>query len=236
MDTPTRAPGYDLFKLVVAVILLLIFVCLVLWIPANAPQPETPTSTPFLLTATPAANETSTSAPPTELPPPSSTSTSSVLTATPPPPPSPTATETPSGTVTPTPFSEPSPTATALPPPTLAPTSTGTPAIEATATPITGTPSSADVCETAMSRSRLQVGMNATILRRLNFRSSPGIQNNWLRTNIPGTQVEIIDGPTCLPHFIGAYVWWQIRLPDGQVGWSAEASLLGRFDFMEPVN
>jgi hypothetical protein len=85
-----------------------------------------------------------------------------------------------------------------------------------------------------MSRSRLQVGGSAKILRRLNFRSSPGIQNNWLQTNIPGTQVEVIDGPVCLPHFIGAYVWWQIRLPDGRIGWSAEASLLGRFYFMEP--
>jgi len=77
--------------------------------------------------------------------------------------------------------------------------------------------------------------MNATIIRRLNFRSSPGIQNNWLQTNIPGTQVEIVDGPTCLPHFMGAYVWWQIKLPDGQIGWSAEASAFGGFYFIEPV-
>jgi hypothetical protein len=96
------------------------------------------------------------------------------------------------------------------------------------------TPSSADACEAAISRSRLSVGGNATILRRLNFRTSPGIQNNWIRTNLPGTQVEVIDGPVCLPYFIGAYVWWHIRLPDGQVGWSAESSLFGRFYFMEP--
>jgi hypothetical protein len=75
--------------------------------------------------------------------------------------------------------------------------------------------------------------MNATILHRLNFRSSPGIQNNWLLTNIPGTKVEVIGGPVCLPHFIGAYVWWQIKLPNGQIGWSAEASLRGAFYFME---
>ena len=236
MDTSTRAPGYDLFKLVVAILLLLLFICLLLWIPANAPQPETPTSTPFFLTATPTANETPTSAPPTELSPSSPTEESSALTATPPPSlPTLAATETSSNTATPTPFSAPSPTATALP--RLAPTSTGTPVIEATVTtvtPIVDTPSGADVCEAAMSRSRLQLGGNATILRRLNFRSSPGIQNNWLQTNLPGTQVDVIDGPVCLPHFIGAYVWWQIRLPDGQVGWSAEASLLGRFYFMEP--
>jgi hypothetical protein len=80
----------------------------------------------------------------------------------------------------------------------------------------------------------LQAGTTATILRRLNFRSSPGIQDNWLRTNIPGTQVEVIGGPECVPHVSGAYLWWQIRLPDGDVGWSAEGSIHGTFYFMEP--
>jgi hypothetical protein len=78
------------------------------------------------------------------------------------------------------------------------------------------------------------MGMSATILRRLNFRSSPGIQDNWLRTNIPGTIVEVIGGPECLPYIAGAYVWWQIRLPDGEIGWSAEGSIHGTFYFMEP--
>jgi hypothetical protein len=81
----------------------------------------------------------------------------------------------------------------------------------------------------------LQVGTNATILRRLNFRSSPGIRDNWLLTNIPGTQVEIIGGPECVPYWTGAYMWWQIRLPDGRTGWSAEGSLHGSFYFMEPA-
>jgi len=90
------------------------------------------------------------------------------------------------------------------------------------------------VCESAASRSRLQVGMNATILRRLNFRSSPGIRDNWLLTNIPGTGVEVIGGPECLPYWTGAYVWWQIRLSDGREGWSAEGSVHGTFYFMEP--
>lgn len=227
MDTSTRAPRYDLFKLVIAILLLLLFICLLLWIPANPPPPETPTSTPFLPTETPAANETPTSAPPTEPPLPSATATSSALTATPPPPPFPTATETSSSTVTPTPVSIPSPTATARPQPTVAPTSTGTSVSQPT-------PSGAYTCESALSRSRLQVGGNARIIRRLNFRSSPGVQNNWIRTNLPGLQVEVLDGPVCLPHSNGAYVWWQIKLPDGQVGWSAEISLLGRFYFMGP--
>jgi hypothetical protein len=75
--------------------------------------------------------------------------------------------------------------------------------------------------------------MNATILRRLNFRSSPGIRDNWLLTNIPGTQVEVIGGPECVPYWTGAYQWWQIRLPDGREGWSAEGSVHGAFYFME---
>jgi hypothetical protein len=34
---------------------------------------------------------------------------------------------------------------------------------------------------------------------------------------------------------MGAYIWWQIKLPDGQIGWSAEASQQGAFYFMEPT-
>ena len=236
MDTSTRAPGYDLFKLVIAILLLLLFICLLVWIPANVPGPATPTNTQLVPTETESTNETLTSAPPTDLPPSSPTNTPNASTATPPSDPPPTTTETSSSTSTPTPFWVPSPTATVLPQSTLAPTLTGTPVSEPTATPPNEEepPSGAYTCETALSRSQLQVGGNARILRRLNFRSSPGIQNNWLRTNLTGTQVEVLDGPVCLPHLIGAYVWWQIRLPDGQVGWSAEISLLGRFYFMEP--
>ena len=93
----------------------------------------------------------------------------------------------------------------------------------------------AAACEAASSRSRLQTGTSATILRRLNFRSSPGIYDNWLLTNLPGTKVEVVGGPECFPHFTGAYVWWQIKLPNGQIGWSAESSHHGAFYFMEPM-
>jgi len=30
-------------------------------------------------------------------------------------------------------------------------------------------------------------------------------------------------------------LWWQIKLPNGLTGWSAEASAFGKFYFMEPV-
>lgn len=231
MEASTRAPGYDLFKLGVAILLLLLFICLMFWIPVNTPGLATPTRTPPLF-----PTETPTSSPPAELPLPSPTDPSSAFTETPPSRPSPTGTEISSGTVTSTPFSIPSQTASVEPSPTqiVPQTSPGTPVSEPTATQMVETPSSVDVCEAALARSRLQVGGNATLLRRLNFRSSPGIQNNWLQTNLPGTQVEVIGGPVCLPYLISAYVWWQIRLPNGELGWSAESSLFGRFYFMEP--
>jgi len=96
-------------------------------------------------------------------------------------------------------------------------------------------PSEQNICE-AISRSQLQVGMKATIVRQLNFRSSPGILYNWILTNNPNTQVEIVGGPTCTRYQNGgAYLWWQIKLPNGLIGWSAEASAFGAFYFMEPV-
>ena len=88
----------------------------------------------------------------------------------------------------------------------------------------------------AIARSRLSVGMTATILRRLNFRSSAGIHNNWILTNRPNTKVEIVGGPVCTSYRPGgAYLWWQIKLPDGRIGWSAEASMFGSFYFIEPA-
>jgi hypothetical protein len=96
-------------------------------------------------------------------------------------------------------------------------------------------PSEQNICE-AISRSQLQVGMKATIVRQLNFRSSPGILYNWILTNNSNTQVEIVGGPTCTRYQNGgAYLWWQIKLPNGLIGWSAEASAFGAFYFMEPV-
>ena len=221
MEPSTRATGYDLFKLIVAILLLILFL-LLSWrqAPRTAiPQSESPTFTPPASTGTQssmpgAASATSspqaalTSITPAE-------AANSIPSAT--------------GTNTPPPTSAPSDTPAPLPSPT------DSPVIESTGTPIAGVPSIVDVCEAATSRSRVQTGRNATILRRLNFRSSAGIRNNWLLTNIPGTKVEVVGGPECIPHHTGAYLWWQIRLPDGRIGWSAEASLHGSFYFMEPM-
>ena len=211
MDDSRRATSYDLFKLIVAILLLILFFLL------NR-RPTTQSSTLMsTLNAKPTivpVSSTPISLTSTSIPILTPTATN-IAASTQPPLPSPTTTEISA------------PTATPLPSPSTAP-------VSSTSTPVAETPA-ATACDAASSHSRLQAGMSATILRRLNFRSSPGIQNNWLLTNNPGTKVEVIGGPECIPHSIGAYVWWQIKLPDGQIGWSAEASQQGMFYFMEPI-
>lgn len=218
MNSLVRAPWYDLFKLIVAILLAILFVYLIWDGGGQSALGGIPLATVTALVPT------------------------SLHTGTPTPPPPPTFTNTPTPAVTPTqtptPEPDPAPTETATPEPV--PTAEPAPATEA---PPAGDPTSPpqgqvsydeDVCAAALSRSRLEVGRQATIVRRLNFRTSPGIENNWVLTNIPGTQVDVIGGPVCVPYFIGAHLWWEIRLPNGQTGWSAEASWRGAFTFMEP--
>ena len=227
MNTRSHAPLYDLFKLVVAIMLLIIFLFLMWGVTPSAPppQPATPTPPPPTFSAVP---DTSTAPTPTETPPPPipSTTLRASFTALPVISTSPAPTETP----LPAPLST---TETNTPSPTSSPTLP--PVTETLPTPIVEIPSEPDACA-AISRARLQVGMRATILRRLNFRSSPGIMNNWILTNIPGTEVEVLGGPVCTRYQNGgSYLWWQIKLPNGMVGWSAEASAFGGFYFIEPV-
>ena len=208
-DSP-YAPFYDLFKLIVAILLLLLFLFLAFWIPSNqTPQGLIPSGTPLPARSTPTVvaiisspTDTSTSLPPT-------------------------ATNTPQATPSPTETTEPAPS------PTPAPTETPTP--EATTPPVAENPATETVCA-ATTRTQLQVGMKAVIQHRLNFRSTAGIHNNRLSTNQPGTQVDVIGGPECTAYENGSsYLWWQIKLPNGEIGWSAEASAFGGFYFMEPV-
>jgi len=233
MDSSARAPGYDLFKLIVAIILLLIFICLLFWTPANAPQAGTPSPTRTTISSTATKLVATTVAPPIASSTGTSTSNASTMTA----PALPSSTGTSAAGIIATSVVIPSPTGTPTPasPPTSLPTSTEAPVPEPIPTPIVETPAEEGVCD-AIAQARLEVGMNATILRRLNFRSSPGIQNNWILTNRPGTQVEVVGGPVCTRYQNGgAYRWWNIRLPDGRLGWSAEASAFGGFYFIEPA-
>lgn len=82
---------------------------------------------------------------------------------------------------------------------------------------------------------RLIPGKSATVTSYLNLRSSPGIENNWIQTLTPQTQVEVIGNPTCVSHGSGAYIWWQVKLPDGTMGWLAEGSFRRKLYFIESV-
>lgn len=88
----------------------------------------------------------------------------------------------------------------------------------------------------SLPQSQLKVGDAATINRALNLRTRPSLLNRIVLVHQPGSQVEIIGGPTETRYQNGSkYVWWQVRLPGGLIGWSAEFSECGRFYFMEPV-
>jgi len=122
---------------------------------------------------------------------------------------------------TPTPTETPKPAAPgATPTPTIAPTATA--------------PASIVVCAGALP-SRLTVGDSVRVTTSLNLRSEPGIGNNLIGASATNTRLQIVGGPVCLPYEGSAYVWWQVQGPDGQTGWSAEASATGSFYFLEPV-
>ncbi|MCX8066419.1 MAG: protein kinase [Anaerolineae bacterium] len=92
--------------------------------------------------------------------------------------------------------SAPSPTSTSLPP-TRPPTPTATPLGE------------------------FAVGMEvevATSGARLNIRESPGTGAPIVAKVEPGTRLRIVDGP----RRADGYTWWQVRLPDGTLGWAVE--------------
>jgi hypothetical protein len=68
------------------------------------------------------------------------------------------------------------------------------------------------------------------------MRSEASITAPILETNPANTEVEIIGGPVCTPVEKRAYLWWQLRLPDGTEGWSAEMQLNQPSYFLEPIS
>lgn len=208
MKEPLRtryAPGYDLFKLIVAVILTILLIFLLLRESQNKFAPlEMPTPLP---TATAQAGITVTT---TLTPEPTESTAASTSTLEP--------TETP---IPPTPTIEPSPTLSPTPEPTAAETS---PASDVSGCPANPT--------------RINVGDHVKVLDWLNFRVEPGLNFPIQHTNRPGTEMEVIGGPTCTirggdpPR---AYLWWNVKMQDGREGWSAEAPLNFPNYFMEPV-
>ena len=205
------APGYDRFKSVVTAILVVILILMLLrGCATNAVSPE-PAENTFVPNATELITEAVAASHTAELSSPS------------PAPPTATATLVPADT----PVSAP-----ASPTPTIAAAaSTPTSAVAATATPVQAQGTS---CDTSVP-SRLSVGQTARVVTRLNMRNDSSIKAALLQTNPTNTQVEIIGGPVCEPVEDRAYLWWQIRLPDGVEGWSAETQLNNPSYFLEPI-
>jgi uncharacterized protein YgiM (DUF1202 family) len=72
-------------------------------------------------------------------------------------------------------------------------------------------------------RSLLVVGQDAIVTlteRRdaLRMRNAAGLEGRVISLLPNGTRVRVIDGPRQLDNFS----WWQIRTPEGNVGWAAE--------------
>jgi hypothetical protein len=209
------APGYDLFKTIVTVILAAILLLMLLRGCALTPAASAPTEIAAIQNAT---------EPPASVTIPAATSTEEEATATLTASPAATAIE---ATVTATVSAA-----------TVAPDPTTTPANEETTptAPVEVTPTSAQdtSCNTS-APSRLNVGQSARVLQRLNMRSEASIDAPILLTNPTSTQVDVIGGPVCTPVGENAYLWWQIRLPDGAEGWSAEMPLNETSYFLEPI-
>lgn len=238
MDTARNTRGYDLFKLIVALILLALLIIMLLTL---RPPGTTPTTT-SPATQTAAAGEViapvegatpiepeEVALQPTEAAQPTETTAAAVVQIATEPPPQPTAT----ATQAPTPTEEPvAPTAE---PAALEPTATpAQPAEEAEATP---TPAAAESaggvdCPLALPP-RLAVGDQARVMSNLNLRSDPGLESSLVRTHRVGTVLEVIGGPVCGTFDGGAYLWWEVRLPDGTTGWSAEGSSRANFYFLQ---
>ena len=82
---------------------------------------------------------------------------------------------------------------------------------------------------------QLSVGDDAEVVSDVNFRSSPGIGDNWITTLRAGSQLKILGEPTCLPYGNGAYLWWQLERENGAIGWTAESPISGTNYFIAPV-
>ncbi len=208
--------SYDVFKLIVALVLLAILILLLLRMPqpaaTQAALPQASTGPAAAL-----ANPTNTDVP--------QPSPSAKLTGTPSPAASPAQETAAAPTATSTPEPSPTPTPQAL--------STAT--LPSDATPTQPATQPATDCPLAMP-SRLKVGDTARVLTNASLRSAPEISNNLILVNPVGTQLKIIGGPVCGPYQGRAYLWWQVQRNDGKSGWSAEGALNGGYYFLEPAS
>lgn len=208
------APGYDLFKLIVAVILTIILILLLL-IESRARYAGLSLTSAASFMTERAALPTMTLQPPVAF-----TSTASIEMI---------STQTPVMESTPTQLAilEPTPAETI---PTQQPPPTEVAAVE--------TVPASDPNECPTNPTRIQAQDTVLVKDWLNFRTGPGLHYEIQRTNRPGIQMEVIGGPVCTikdgnpPR---AYLWWNVRMETGQEGWSAEAPLNFPNYFLEPT-
>ena len=66
--------------------------------------------------------------------------------------------------------------------------------------------------------------------RPLNVRAAPSLQADVIVQLNPGLTMRIIGGPTCE----AGYVWWQVSLEDGRIGWVAEGE--AELYYIEPLD
>jgi len=202
-NEPKYAPGYDLFKLIVAVILTIILILLLLR------ESRGRFAQPNLTAAAPTETERVVLPTMTSQPPPSPTLTST-------PTPLPTSTE----------------------PALIEPTPTESASAE-TVVPTEPIPAS-DPKECPTAPTRIQDGDNVRVVSWLYFRTGPGLNSPIQHTNKPGTEMGVIGGPVCTTRSktdddLKAYLWWNVRMKNGQEGWSAEAPLNFPNYFLEPL-
>lgn len=121
--------------------------------------------------------------------------------------------------------------------PTPLPTHTTTSApVEASPT-LTPTPTQPGIegnCSLAIP-SRLTVGMRAEVISYVYLRTDPGTNKPIQITLLPGNLLDVIGGPVCLPYNNGMHRWWNVRLANGIIGWSAEGPLRGTEYFLSPL-
>ena len=203
------APGYDLFKLIVAVILTIILILLLLR------ESRGRFVQPNLTVSVPSQTE--------RVVLPTMTSQPSPISS-------------PMGTSTPTPLptsTQPIPTQPTL----IEPTPTKSASAE-TVVPAESIPAS-DPSECPSAPTRIQVGDKVRVISWLYFRTGPGLNSTIQHTNNPGTEMEVIGGPLCTIKSAAdvskAYLWWYVRMKDGREGWSAEAPLNTPNYLMEPI-
>ncbi len=90
-------------------------------------------------------------------------------------------------------------------------------------------PDQQEICPYAQ-ESPFRVGMRVRTVDYVYVRSEPRwAEETRLKQLQPGVEMEIIEGPVCAPYNKGVYVYWKVRLPNGDEVWIAEGDPQGAY-------